>query len=58
MFKGIVLWRNDQGQAITEYAVILAAILLLVFGTVRLVGTNARTMFSNAASSLTGSDSE
>ena len=50
------LWRDDQGQIIPEYAVLLAAILLLVLGSVRLIGTNAKTVFSSAASSLTGSD--
>jgi len=46
------LWRNDEGQDIAEYAVMLAVILVLVVGTVRLIGSNASTVFSNAASSL------
>jgi Flp pilus assembly pilin Flp len=50
------LWSEDEGQDIAEYAVILAAILLLVFGTVQMIGTNTRTVFSNAASSITGSE--
>jgi Flp pilus assembly pilin Flp len=46
------LWRDDEGQDIAEYAVMLAAILVLVVGTVRLVGSNANNAFSSVASSL------
>lgn len=46
------LWRNDQGQDIAEYAVMLAVILVLVVGTIRLIGSNANNVFSGAASSL------
>jgi Flp pilus assembly pilin Flp len=43
---------EDDGQDIAEYAVMLAAILVLVVGTVRLVGSNANNAFSSVASSL------
>jgi len=43
---------DDGGQDIAEYAVMLAVILVLVVGTVRLVGSNANTAFSSVASSL------
>ena len=46
------LWTDDQGQDIAEYAVMLAVILVLVVGTIRLVGSNANTVFSSAASSI------
>jgi Flp pilus assembly pilin Flp len=46
------LWSEDKGQDIAEYAVMLAVILVLVVGTVRLIGTNANNAFSNVASSL------
>jgi Flp pilus assembly pilin Flp len=46
------LWRDDQGQDIAEYAVMLAVILVLVVGTVRLIGSSANNAFSNVASSL------
>jgi Flp pilus assembly pilin Flp len=46
------LWSGDEGQDIAEYAVMLAVILVLVIGTVRLIGTNANTAFSQVASSL------
>lgn len=46
------LLRNDQGQDIAEYAVMLAVILVLVVGTVRLVGSNANNVFSSVGSSI------
>jgi Flp pilus assembly pilin Flp len=46
------LWLDEQGQDIAEYAVMLAVILVLVIGTVRLIGTNANTAFSSVASSM------
>jgi Flp pilus assembly pilin Flp len=46
------LWIEEQGQDIAEYAVMLAVILVIVVGTIRLVGTNANTVFSAAASSI------
>lgn len=47
------IWSDEQGQDIAEYAVMLAVILVLVIGTVRLIGTGANTAFSQVASSLT-----
>jgi Flp pilus assembly pilin Flp len=46
------LWLDEQGQDIAEYAVMLAVILVLVIGTVRLIGSNANNAFSSVASSL------
>jgi Flp pilus assembly pilin Flp len=46
------LWSDDQGQDIAEYAVMLAVILVLVVGTVRMIGSNANGVFSQAASSI------
>jgi Flp pilus assembly pilin Flp len=46
------LWIENEGQDIAEYAVMLAVILVLVVGTIRLVGSNARNAFSSVASSL------
>ena len=46
------LWSESDGQDIAEYAVMLAAILVIVIGTVRLVGSNANNAFSSVASSL------
>ena len=46
------LWSNQQGQDIAEYAVMLAVILVIVMGTIRLVGSNANKVFSSVASSV------
>jgi Flp pilus assembly pilin Flp len=46
------LWAEEEGQDIAEYAVMLAVILVLVVGTVRLVGSNANSTFSTVASSI------
>jgi Flp pilus assembly pilin Flp len=46
------LWFEDDGQDIAEYAVMLAVILVLVVGTIRLVGSNANNAFSSVASSI------
>jgi Flp pilus assembly pilin Flp len=43
---------DDRAQDIAEYAVMLAMILVIVVGTIRLVGTNANNVFSSAASSV------
>jgi Flp pilus assembly pilin Flp len=46
------LWSGDEGQDIAEYAVMLAVILVLVVGTIRIIGSSANTVFSNTASSI------
>jgi Flp pilus assembly pilin Flp len=46
------LWSEDAGQDIAEYAVMLAVILVLVVGTIRLIGSNANNVFSNVSNSL------
>lgn len=46
------LWQEENGQDIAEYAVMLAVILVIVVGTIRLIGTNANNVFSSAASSI------
>jgi Flp pilus assembly pilin Flp len=49
------LWdliQEDSGQDIAEYAIMLAVILIIVVGTVKLIGGNANNTFSNVASSL------
>ena len=44
--------QDEAGQDIAEYAVMLAVILLIVIGTVKLIGSNANSTFSNVASNL------
>ncbi len=46
------LWKDEQGQDIAEYAVMLAVVLVLVVGTIRLVGSNANNAFSSVASTI------
>jgi len=46
------LWREDEGQDIAEYAVMLAVILVIVVGTIRLIGSNANNVFSSVASAV------
>lgn len=45
-------FKDGEGQDIAEYAVMLAVILVLVVGTIRLVGSNANNVFSSVASSV------
>jgi Flp pilus assembly pilin Flp len=46
------LLREEDGQDIAEYAVMLAVILVLVIGTIRLIGSNANNAFSAVANSM------
>jgi Flp pilus assembly pilin Flp len=46
------LWADQQGQDVAEYSIMLAVILVIVVGTVRLIGSNASGVFSNVGSSL------
>lgn len=45
-------WAEDQGQDIAEYAVMLAVILVIVVGTLRVIGSNSNGVFSSVASSV------
>ena len=47
------LWSDDRGQDVAEYAVMLAVVLVIVVGTIRLIGANANNVFSSVASSIT-----
>jgi Flp pilus assembly pilin Flp len=46
------MWTEEQGQDIAEYAVMVAVILIIVVGTIRLIGSNSNTVFSTVASSI------
>jgi Flp pilus assembly pilin Flp len=46
------IWQDESGQDIAEYAVMLAVILVIVVGTVRLIGSNANNVFSQVGSSI------
>jgi len=46
------LWRDDEGQDVAEYAMMLAVVLVIVLGTIRLIGANAGNIFSQVGSAL------
>ena len=46
------LWLNEEGQDVAEYSVMLAVVLVIVVGTVRLIGANAGNVFSSVGSSI------
>jgi Flp pilus assembly pilin Flp len=46
------IWYDDQGQDVAEYAVMLAVILVIVVGTIRLIGSNANNVFSSVGSAI------
>jgi len=46
------LWSDEEGQDIAEYSVMLAVILVIVVGTVRLIGSNAGNVFSQVGSAI------
>jgi Flp pilus assembly pilin Flp len=46
------LWSEDSGQDVAEYSVMLAVVLVIVVGTVRLIGSNAGNIFSEVGSSI------
>jgi Flp pilus assembly pilin Flp len=48
------LWSEEQGQDVAEYAVMLAVVLVIVVGTVRLIGGNSNNVFSSVSSSIGG----
>lgn len=53
MIKAIgQLWTGESGQDVAEYAVMLAVILVIVIGTVRLIGGNANNVFSQVGSQM------
>ena len=49
------LWAREEGQDVAEYAVMMAVVLIIVMGTIRMIGSNANNVFSSVSSSLTGS---
>ncbi len=49
MHAGMALrrqWIDEDGQDIAEYAVMLAMVLVIVVGTIRLVGSNSKSVFA------------
>ena len=48
------LWSNEEGQDVAEYAVMLAVMLVIVIGVIRLIGSNAGNVFSEIGSKIGG----
>lgn len=46
------IWSDESGQDVAEYSVMLAVVLVIVVGTVRLIGSNASNIFSQVGSSI------
>jgi Flp pilus assembly pilin Flp len=46
------VWSDERGEDVAEYSVMLAVILVIVVGTVRLIGSNANNVFSQVSSSI------
>lgn len=46
------LWTDQRGQDVAEYAVMLAIILVIVIGTIRLIGSSANNVFSSVGSAI------
>jgi Flp pilus assembly pilin Flp len=44
------IWSDEQGQDVAEYAVMLGVVLVIVIGTIRLIGANSNNAFSSVAS--------
>jgi Flp pilus assembly pilin Flp len=45
-------WSDERGQDIAEYSVMMAVVLVIVVGTIRLIGSNAGNIFSQVGSSI------
>lgn len=46
------VWSDESGQDVAEYAVMLAVILVIVVGTLKLIGGESNNVFSAVASSI------
>jgi pilus assembly protein Flp/PilA len=52
----VQLWKEDQGQDLVEYGLLLVLVALLSVGFISTIGTQLSLIFSNAASSLTSAN--
>jgi pilus assembly protein Flp/PilA len=46
------LWSQDDGPDIAEYSVMLAVVLVIALGAIRMIGSNANAVFSSIGSSI------
>ena len=47
------LWREEKGQDLTEYALLLVLVALVAFASMNTLGTTISTVFANANANLT-----
>jgi Flp pilus assembly pilin Flp len=45
-------WEKEEGQDVAEYAVMLAVILAIAIGTIRLIGSNANGVLASVGSAI------
>ena len=45
-------WWQEEGQDVAEYAVMLAVILAIAIGTVKMIGANASNVLANVGSAI------
>lgn len=46
------LWADTEGQDVPEYAIMLAIVLVMITGMVRLIGTNTSTVVSQVGRAI------
>ena len=46
------LWQQDDGQDVAEYSVMLAVVLVIALGTIRMIGSSANAVFSSIGSAI------
>ncbi|CAN5268124.1 hypothetical protein BH18GEM1_BH18GEM1_04550 [soil metagenome] len=49
-----LLWSDESGQDLAEYALLIALIALIVIGAVSLLGQEINNVFTNIANALQG----
>jgi pilus assembly protein Flp/PilA len=49
----VAMLRDEKGQGLVEYALIIALVSVVAIAALRLIGTNAKKTLSNAANNLT-----
>jgi len=47
------LWKDESGQDLTEYALLMVLIALVAVASMKTLGTTVSNVFSNAAANLT-----
>jgi Flp pilus assembly pilin Flp len=46
------LWSEDDGQDVAEYSVMLAVVLIIALGTIRMIGSSANGVLSSIGSAI------